>query len=295
MSQKEFINVLTPVGRIISGSCHEANKEDAQGRPLIVKSGPNAGQPRESYGIGLAVPKTQQDWKFEAWAAPLLQAAQRDFPQLFSAPGQLANPAQKFAWKITDGDSQIPNSNGNKPCDMEGAPGNWVIWLNNGFAPKLYKWDTQKNQAVPLAPGEEVKRGYYAEAFGSVSGNNSLGDQSGIYVNLTMVCMRAFGNEIVSGPSVEQAGFGGGALPQGASAAPTAGTTQVNPSAIPQASTPPPPATDLMNGPGGADVPPPPPATVELLSYNGGPGKTREQWITAGWSEAQIKQYCIKV
>ena len=57
---------------------------------------------------GLAVPKTQQDWKQEAWAAPLLQAAHRDFPNLFTAPGVLANPAQQFAWKVMDGDSTTP-------------------------------------------------------------------------------------------------------------------------------------------------------------------------------------------
>lgn len=295
MSQ-EFINILTPVGRIISGSCHESRKEDSDGRPLIIKNGPNAGQPREEYGIGLAVPKTQADWKHESWATPILQAAQRDFPNLFTAPGVLANPAQPFAWKITDGDSQVPNTRGNKPCDMEGARGNWIIWMNNGYAPKLYKWDTQKNQAVSLAPGEEIKRGYYAEAYGSVQGNNAVGNQSGVYVNLTMVCMRAYGDEIVSGPTVEQAGFGGGALPQGASTAPTAGTTTQQPPVQqpPVDNAPPPPAVDLANGPG-ADIAPPPPPVEELFSYQGGPGKTREQWKAAGWNDAQIDQHCVKL
>ena len=313
MSQKEIINFLTPVGRLISGSVTEARTEDSEGRPLVYKSGPNVGQPREEYGIGIAIPKTQQNWKLEPWAGPLLQAAQRDFPHLFTAPGQLANPNQAFAFKVTDGDSQVPNTRGNKPCDMEGAPGNWVVWMNNGFAPKLYKWDTQSNRAVALAPGEEIKRGYYVEAFGSTSGNNAQGNQSGIYINLSMVCLRAYGEELVSGPSVEQAGFGGGTLPTGASTMPTAGT----PSPAPQQQTaeqapPPPPATDLMNGPQGyiapppppppatdlmngpqGDIAPPPPPVEEMFTYNG-KTQSRDAWKAAGWVDAQIDAHCTK-
>lgn len=297
MSQKEIINFLTPVGRLISGSVTEPRTEDSEGRPLVFKSGPNAGQPREEYGIGIAIPKTQQDWKLEPWAGPLLQAAQRDFPHLFTAPGQLANPAQAFAFKVTDGDSTVPNTRGNKPCDMEGAAGNWVVWMSNGFAPKLYKWDTQSNRAVALAPGEEIKRGYYIEAFGSTSGNNAQGNQSGIYINLSMVCLRAYGDEIVSGPSVEQAGFGGGALPTGASTMPTSGTAQQTPPPAPQQQpaeqAPPPPATDLMNGPQGDMAPPPPPSVEEMYTYNG-KTQSRDAWKAAGWVDAQIDAHCTK-
>lgn len=295
MSQKEIINFLTPVGRLISGSVTEVRTEDSEGRPLVFKSGPNVGQPRGEYSIGIAIPKTQQDWKLEQWAGPLLQAAQRDFPHLFTAPGQLANPQQAFAFKVTDGDSQVPNTRGNKPCDMEGAKGNWVVWMNNGFAPKLYKWDPQSNRAVALAPGEEIKRGYYVEAFGSTLGNNQQGNQSGIYINLSMVCLRAYGDEIVSGPSVEQAGFGGGALPTGASTMPTAGTAQQIPPQQQQqtAQQTPPPATDLMNGPQSDMAPPPPPPVEEMYTYNG-KTQSRDAWKAAGWVDAQIDAHCTK-
>ena len=297
MSQKEIINLLTPVGRLISGSVKEARKEDSEGRLLVYKTGSNAGQPREEYGIGIAVPKTQQDWKLEPWVAPLLQAAQRDFPHLFTAPGQLANESQPFAWKIKDGDSQVPNTRGNKPCDMEGAAGNWIIWMNNGFAPKLYKWDTQSNSAVTLAPGEEIKRGYYVEAYGSVSGNNSQGNQSGIYINLLMVCLRGYGDEIVSGPSVEQVGFGGGSMPVG-TLMPTSGTTTPQtPPPVQQSDAsvapPPPPADDLKNGPQ-SDIAPPPPPVEEMYEYNG-KILSRDAWKASGWQDAQIDSHCKRV
>lgn len=299
---KDYINITTPVGRIIGGSCTEPRTEDSQGNPLIFKKGANIGQPRVEYSIGLAIPKTQADWKQELWAQPILQAATRDFPHLFSTPGVLVNPAQKFAFKVTDGDSTMLNSNGNRPCDSEGAPGNWVVWFANGYAPKLYTWDTAQNKAVTLAPGEEIKRGFYAEVYGSVSGNGAAGDQAGIFINLSMVCMRGYGPEIMSGPTVDQAGFGGGALPAGASTMPVGGTQQTPPANTQQTppppantqQTPPPPANDLVNGPGATAPPPPPPPAVENYSYNG-VVKTRDEWSAAGWNDAQIDANCTKV
>ena len=42
---KDLVEILTPVGRIVQGSCFEAKTHDLQGNPLVVKTGPNAGQP----------------------------------------------------------------------------------------------------------------------------------------------------------------------------------------------------------------------------------------------------------
>ena len=327
---KEIINFTTPVGRIISGSVHTANTTDQNGNPLVTKSGPNAGQPRQEYSIGLAVPKTAgvTDWKQEAWTAPLLQAAQRDFPQLFSAPGQLVNPQHPFAWKVTDGDSTVTNLNGNRPCDMTGAAGNWVLWLKDGFAPKLWKWSDEQNTAVALAPGEEIKRGYFVEVFGSVGGNNAQPGQQGLYLNLSMVCLRFYGDEITSGPSLSQAGFGGTAsMPVGASTMPAGASTMaavpapavpapaVPAPAVPAPAVPAPapavpapapavpaPATDLMNGPGNTPVPPAPPVPTAPAAPTGplptdnfmyqGTAMTRAQLHAASWTDEMITQHC---
>jgi hypothetical protein len=316
MSQQQNLSFTTPVGRIINGSVHNAYTTDHQGNPLIVKSGPNMGQPRTEYRFGLAVPKTQADFKLEPWAQLLKEAARQGYPHLFDAAGNPTNPNMAFAWKVTDGDSQIPNANGNKPCDMEGAPGNWVLWFSNGFAPKLYDWDNPTNQAVPLQPGDEIKTGYYAQVFATVGANGATGNQMGIYLNPSMVCRRAYGAEIVTGPSVSAAAFGEGTLPPGASTMPVAGATpppvvqqqQTPPPVVQQQQTPPPvqqtpppvqqtpppvqPAHDLAQGPGNV-APPPVVNNDPILVYNG-MEKPRSQWLAMpGWSEALVNAHCV--
>ena len=78
-----------------------------------------------------------------------------------------------------------------------------------------------------------IKRGYFVRVNGSMSGNGNA-QRPGLYLNLDMVELSAYGPEIVSGPDAEGA-FGGGpaALPAGASATP------VGTPGAPPANTPP--------------------------------------------------------
>lgn len=295
------LSFTTPIGRIINGNPHDGHNTDHQGNPLVIKSGPNAGQPRTEYRFGVAVPKTQPDFKIEPWAQALKQAAQAGYPHLFDPQGNPTNPQMQFAWKVTDGDSQIPNSMGNKPCDMEGAPGNWIIWFSNGFAPKLYDWNASQNQALPLNPDDRIECGYYVEVYATVGANGATGNQMGIFINPMMVCRRAYGEVIVNGPNVSTAGFGGGALPQGASTMPVGGTTtppvQQTQQATQQAVQP---AHDLAQGPGAGDVTPPPlddvtpPPVMDdpILVYNN-MEKPRSVWLAMpGWTEAMVDTHC---
>ena len=90
---------------------------------------PNTKQPKVKDGVkivecgfGFAIPKNgSTDWRQTWWGQQIEAIAKADFPN-----GEWQRP--DFSWKIIDGDSTIPNKKGNKPCDMEGAPGNWVIW-----------------------------------------------------------------------------------------------------------------------------------------------------------------------
>lgn len=294
------LSFTTPIGRIITGNPHDGHNTDHQGNPLVIKSGPNAGQARTEYRFGVAVPKTQSDFKMEPWAQTLKQAAQAGYPHLFDPQGNPTNPQMQFAWKVMDGDSQIPNSMGNKPCDMEGAAGNWVIWFSNGFAPKLYDWNAQQNQALPLNPDDRIECGYYVEVYATVGANGATGNQMGIFINPMMVCRRAYGEVIVNGPNVSTAGFGGGALPSGASNMPVGGTT--TPPAA-QQQLPVTPAHDLAQGPGMDNTPPPPPlddATPPpppamedpVLVYNN-MEKPRSVWLSMpGWTEAMVNAHC---
>ena len=170
--------ILTPVGRLVQGDCFVPQTTDAEGKPLLIKNGPNAGQPRVDYFLAIAIPKTDALYQ-ELWAK-IHGKARAEFPSLFDAQGNCINP--KFAFKVTDGDSQIPNTKGIKPCDREGFAGHWVLNFSGGFAPKCYT----ANGAELIVNPEMLKRGYYIRISGTVKGNGSM-QQPGLFLNHSMV------------------------------------------------------------------------------------------------------------
>lgn len=298
---------LTPVGRLVAGDCFRGNDKDAEGNPLVYKTGANAGQPREEFYIGLAIPKT--DPGVGELYNKIMTVAKQSFPSLFDAAGNCISP--KFAFKFTDGDSQVPNGKGIKPCDREGYPGHWVFSFSGGFASKCYS----TGGASVLTDPDSIKKGYFIRIYGHIRGNGSM-QQPGIFLNHSMVELVAFGDVISSGPD-GSAVFGGapvGALPPGASTTPLAPTTTIAqgipgvqqaaviPGVIPgvqQAAVIPgavgaqgipgvQPAPDFLNGPAAVQAPvtPPPPA-VEQFSVQGNV-YTREQLLGFGWSNDQI-------
>ena len=212
-----------PVGRMVAGNLYTPNTKDFDGKPLVNKTGPNAGQPRVSYFLGFAVNKMgETHWAQTPWGAKIWEVGHRAFPQAAQRPD--------FAWKIDDGDSQVPNKRGRKPCDQEGWAGHWILKLSGGFAPKVYRQEA--GGYVQVTEPNYIKPGYFLEASFSVDGN---GNQSnpGVYLNLQMVCFRAYGPEIVFGPNVEDAGFGHAPLPAGASMVPV---TPPRPASVPSIS-----------------------------------------------------------
>ena len=260
----ERIDILTPVGRLVQGSPFEPQTTDAEGRPLVIKNGPNAGQPRVDYFMAIAIPKTDPGY-LDVWAK-IHATAQRDFPTLFDAAGNCVNP--KFAFKVIDGDSAVPNQKGILPNSREGFPGHWVLYFSSGFAPKCYKKTADGQALEQLTEPESVKRGYYIRIYGQVTGNGSQ-QQPGIYLNHRMLELVGYGEEIATGPQADTV-FGATApaavLPAGASATPLALVGP--PLAHPGAATAPVAATGPAAAPPAAGVAPapdflnPPPGTV---------------------------------
>lgn len=219
----EKTSILTPPGRFIWGDAYEGETKNMQGAPLVVKTGPNAGQPRSQWAIGLAIPKTKANWWEEsytksdgtivAWGAAVLAEGQKSFPNG-------AWQRQDFAWKIIDGDSTNFNQ-GTPPkrfCDIPNYKGHWVIKFASGFAPKIVN---ENGTAEIIQPGY-VYPGCFIQVFGSVEGNRN--DQKpGLYMNLQIISFQAHGDRITTGPDAGTVGFGGGALPAGASATPPGG------------------------------------------------------------------------
>lgn len=305
MSQK--VNITSPVGRIVMGSLYDPNTTDAEGKPLVVKTGPNAGQPRVNYFFALAIPKNpgETHWAQTAWGQQIWNVGNQAFPNIAQSPA--------FAWKIEDGDSQIPNKKGRKPCENEGWKNHWILKFSGGFAPKVYQ---QEGAGYVQAMQKDfVKPGYFVEVAFSVEGNGSQ-SQPGVYLNHSMVCFRAYGQEIQFGPDVSSAGFGAAPLPAGASMTPPAG-------AIPMPSAPAAvaPAVPAMPAPGAAPIPVtpnpafvqvPPPVAAAAPVAMGVPnvpvvppaapaapvrqmtpaanGITYEAYIAQGWTDAQLIQ-----
>ena len=277
MSQR--INITSPVGRIVMGSLYEPSTTDAEGKPLVVKTGPNAGQPRVQYFFALAIPKNpgEQHWAQTAWGAQIWQLGHQAFPQ--------AAQAADFSWKIVDGDSQQPGKlfkgkPGKKPCENEGWPGHWVLKFSGGFAPKVYQ--QEGTGYVQRMEKDFCKPGYFVEVAFSVEGNGSQ-TSPGVYLNHSMVCFRAYGQEITFGPDVASAGFGAAPLPAGAIMTPPAGAIpmpQAPVPGIPAATTgytpppgmpnvgmtPPPGPAGFPQVPGVAPLPLPPAGSVPMPS-----------------------------
>jgi hypothetical protein len=212
MTAQNSVNLTTPVGRIVQGNLYEAQTKDMDGKPLVVKTGPNAGQPTVRYYFALAIPKgAERHWAETEWGAKIWAVGHAAFPAQAQRPD--------FAWKIEDGDSTVPNKKNRKPCDQEGFPRNWVMRLSSGFPPKIFN----ATGTVQLTEKDAVKPGYYVQVNLNVTGNNDANRNPGVYLNHSMVALAGYGQEIQFGPDPASAGFGTAALPPGASATPVGG------------------------------------------------------------------------
>jgi len=256
---KQTHQFTTPVGRLVGGSVYTAKTENYDGGPLVVKSGPNAGQPRVEFSFGVAFPKTPgaTHWAQEAWLAPVWNLAHAAFPN-----GEAQRP--DFAWKITDGDSTVPKKGragapGKRPCDLEGHPGHWIIWFSSGTAPRLYN----ANGTQQLVEPDAIKNGYYVQVCGNCA-DNSPSASPGLYFNHSMVALAGFGPVISSGPDVSTAGFGAAPLPAGASSTPPAGFNPAPPT--PGAA---PAVPGVTPGPNSSYASPNAPVGVPLPSVHG--------------------------
>jgi hypothetical protein len=314
-------NLTWEVGRLIAGSVSEVRTKDRAGKQLTTKDG----QPREEWSFGVAYEKKgTTHWSQTAWGAVAWQIGTTAFPHLFNPDGSLL-PGRTFSWKITDGDSQEYNTEGNRPCDTPEWRGCWVVWYKSQYAPST--WNADGTQAIPAA---SIKPGNFVQVFGSIDSNGDAG-KPGIYMNHAMVALAGYhpDGEIKGGADPKAAGFGQGAKPANLQAVPAGAFTPNTPSPgtppVPGAGVPagngaangyaPPPSNVPAPGgapvgvkphpgimmPGapaaGANVPaPPPPANVpapppKIQTTPAANGATWEQLQAAGWTEAVARAH----
>ena len=301
------MDILFPVGRMIGGSVHKPQpKLDNNGDPQL----DHQGQPKVSFSFGVAFPKAgEAHWGHTEWGQKILQEAATAYPNMYRSPS--------FSWKIQDGDSTIPNRKGNAPVNQEGYPGNWVVWFNQSWAPKLCD-----AKGFQLDNAEKISAGNYIQPYASVKGNgveSKPAQTPGVYINPLAVAFIGFGEPIMSfDVDTTAVGFGQAPMPAGVSAtpigmsAPAAGMIPAaSPSPFPpqqapmaqQASLPAPPPTNpaILGVPGvpgvpGAAVPLPPAppvpqaAPIHQMTAKAA-GITHEQMIAQGWTDVLLVQH----
>jgi hypothetical protein len=286
-------SILLPVARLIMGDVYDPNDRDADGNPLVIKNGPNAGQPRVDFFMGVAIQKTRgvTDWRQTEWGAPIFAEGAAAFPQQHLARG--------FAWKVEDGDSQEPNTRGHKICDREGARGHWVVRLGGGYAPRLFTREGNEYKQLPSgretpAEARVLKLGHYVQCQVTVEGNRSQ-QRPGLYLNHSMVLHVGYGPEIIVGPrAADVFGAAPAALPPGASATPV-GVRSMPVAAPPAVAPAPAPVAVAPHATILEPVLPPPvpaaaPAPARVMTAKAA-GQTYEAFVAAGWSDQQLVQH----
>lgn len=207
--------ILFPPGRVVQGSLYKQQDKDANGAARVYPPGhPKAGQPKISWFFAVAIPKNRGEnaWWDTPWGREIFFVGQSAWPQ-----GQWQH--QSFAWKIEDGDSQVPNKRNRKNCNTEGMPGCWIVNFSSSFAPKICD-----ERGQPILEPDVVKNGYWVEVYGSVASNETASNP-GVYVNHEHVSFRGRDKEIFSGTDPSAVGFGRAAVPSHVSMAPVGNAT----------------------------------------------------------------------
>lgn len=235
--------ITFPIGRHVAGSLYNGRTTDADGNPLVYKSGDKKGQPRTEWSFGVAFPKVPgQHWASSEWGAVLWQVGHAYKPN--------AGNMRDFSWKVLDGDDQQVNKKGKRNCDRPGWAGHWVVFFSSSVsAPEIWNADG----SVRLTQPDLIKGGYYIQVAGDVAANNSE-QNPGIYVNHRFVAFAGVcpDDQIITfGPDVGSVGFGQNTqAPAGMLAVPA---TAAQAAGLGNAAPPPPP-------PGAAPAPAPAPA-----------------------------------
>lgn len=280
MSEKQ---ILFPVGRYVGGSLYKSNTvTNKDGSPKLNA----AGQPRKNWSFGVALRKTAgQDWKQTAWGVVIVQAAVEGYPN-----GETGAPS--FAWKVTDGDSTVPNKKGNKPCDNDGWPGHWVLWFSSeAQAPKLTgKYGAAADNLLYADGVERIKPGHMIEVLGTVK-DNKPSDSPGVYLNYRVVAHNDDTTPVIelrAQIDTTSVGFGGGGAPAPAPVAPPAAPAPAAPAA-PTVVTP----NTAMLAPPPPVTPPAPPAGPQMTAAAN--GTTYEAYRASGWTDDQLRQHGLMV
>lgn len=143
--------------------------------------------PDGKYFFAVAIKKT--DPKYDVIWNAIKSEAIKGFPKLFNPQGKCI--ARQFAFKVIDGDSEIPNTKGVAPREKAGYRGHWVINFGGMFPPKVFN----KKGTEVLTQVGDIKRGDIIKVAGSVKANGSS-VQPGVYLNAKFVALVEHGTPL---------------------------------------------------------------------------------------------------
>lgn len=290
---KETLQLLLPPGRMVFGNLYTASDKDGQGNLRLTREG----KPKMTYDFGIAIPKAgSTHWAQTEWGKQIWEFGHKEWP---NGQGQ----RQDFAWKIKDGDSQVPSKSGRKPCENTGWPGHWVVILSSSIAPRLYRIGANGQPEAFVEP-DAIMPGDWIEAYINVASNGNL-QNPGVYLNHSMVCFRGYdaAGRIVQGPRVENAGFGAAQVGASVQAAPggvgmgAVPAPMATPPVTAATATTPPYTPAGVQAPAGVPaVPGAPPAPSIAVAPPAGPvmlpaanGVPYEAYRQAGWTDEQMR------
>lgn len=262
MANAPKFQFTTPVGRMVSGSFFDLQKTDHENKALP--------ENRHHWFVGLAIPKTTAKWWEES--APLFQAIKQAAESTYTAD---IWQSPYFSGKIEDGDG--------KNKDRVGYAGHWIVKFSRNLfmgnnrveAPRL--GDSQYN---PVIDPMMAKKGYYYVISGDCQANGKTGPQAGVFVNFSMALLVAQGEEIVTGPSLQQA-FAGVQFQM-----PAGGVVAlVQPTASPAAA----PAPSPAPAPAAAAVAPRMTPVSEQAKAQ--PDPDSAYWTDSGWTHDLLVQH----
>lgn len=256
-------DILFPAGRMVGGNLDKLfQRTETNGTPKIGKDG----QPEMQCSFGFAIPKTHaaERWQDTPWGKTIYDTGAAAHPNLVQSPA--------FSWKVIDGDSQLPNKKGKRPCDQTGYAGHWVLWFSQGWLPKRVNADG----TVELPDGA-IQPGYYIQVFGSVAGNKLVPNGTpGVYLNPIAVALVGEGERIATDVDTTKVGFGGAPLPAGAKPVTPAAPQFAAPAPTP-AAPPPAPNPAILNVP----------APKQMTAKAG--GVPYEAFIAQGWTDDMLR------
>lgn len=247
------IEITFPESRWVQGDIWKGQTRDMDGFPLVFKTGADAGKPRQNYFFAVAIPKRGEvHWNQTPWGATIWNTGVAGFPAAAQRPN--------FAWKVIDGDSQVPNEKGKVPAQQEGFAGHWVLRFTGAFAPEVGQLNGGR-WAIITDPNA-IKCGDWIQVKGTVEFNGNS-NKPGVYMNHTGVKFHAPGEYIRTGNSFDGASAG---FSDSQAGAPVGGPTA-----------------------------PPPAATPSYTMTAKANGLTREQFLGNNWSDAQLLEQGMMV